>query len=131
MASFLRRLLVLAILAAAVAAAVRALRSQRSGPDVGAGTSAPSWPPMSATDGARPAAEAPAAEPESPPPAPAPSASWVDPTGAGCPDGYTVKATQSGLYHVPGGQFYERSVPVRCYVDAAAAEADGYRAAKR
>jgi len=37
----------------------------------------------------------------------------------------------SGIYHVPGGQFYERTKAERCYVDAAAAEADGYRAARR
>jgi hypothetical protein len=60
-----------------------------------------------------------------------PAVAWVEPTGGACPDGYTVKATQSGLFHLPGGQFYDRSVPVRCYADAAAAEADGYRAAKR
>ena len=38
---------------------------------------------------------------------------------------------QLGIYHLPGGQFYDRTHAERCYVDAAAAEADGYRAAKR
>ena len=48
------------------------------------------------------------------------------------PDGYPVKAnTGSHIYHVPGGQFYERTVPERCYTDPQAAEADGYRAARR
>jgi hypothetical protein len=128
MARLLRRLLVLAILAAAVAAAVRALRSQRGDADVGASTSAPSWPPLSAANGAKPAA---APEPAPPAADSPPAVAWVEPTGGACPDGYTVKATQSGLFHLPGGQFYDRSVPVRCYADAAAAEADGYRAAKR
>jgi hypothetical protein len=42
-----------------------------------------------------------------------------------------VKAKESsGIYHVPGSTFYARTRPERCYVDAAAAEADGYRAAK-
>ena len=48
-----------------------------------------------------------------------------------CPPTHPVKVkTTSGIYHVPGGQFYDRTRPDRCYVDAAAAEADGYRAAK-
>ena len=48
-----------------------------------------------------------------------------------CPLTHPVKANaNSGIYHVPGGQFYERTKAERCYVDAAAAEADGYRAAK-
>ncbi len=51
--------------------------------------------------------------------------------GGGCPLSHPVKANgNSGIYHVPGGQFYERTRAERCYVDAAAAEADGYRAAK-
>jgi hypothetical protein len=45
---------------------------------------------------------------------------------------HPVKAKlSSGIYHLPGGQNYERTKPDRCYVDAAAAEADGLRAAKR
>jgi hypothetical protein len=37
---------------------------------------------------------------------------------------------QSGIFHVPGGRFYDRTVPGRCYTSAEAAEADGYRRAK-
>ena len=49
-----------------------------------------------------------------------------------CPVTHPVKAKlSSGIYHVPGGGNYERTKPDRCYVDAAAAEADGLRAAKR
>ena len=49
-----------------------------------------------------------------------------------CPATHPVKAKlTSGIYHVPGGGNYERTKPDRCYVDAAAAEADGLRAAKR
>ena len=36
----------------------------------------------------------------------------------------------SGIYHLPGGRFYERTVPERCYTAAEGAEADGYRRAK-
>jgi hypothetical protein len=38
---------------------------------------------------------------------------------------------KSRIYHLPGMAAYERTVPDRCYVDAAAAEADGLRIAKR
>ena len=48
------------------------------------------------------------------------------------PEHHPVKAKlASGIFHVPGGQSYDRTLPDRCYVDAAAAEADGFRAAKR
>lgn len=57
---------------------------------------------------------------------------WVEPTGDGtCPTTHLVKAKlESGIFHVPGGQFYERTRPDRCYRDAASAEADGLRQAK-
>ena len=57
---------------------------------------------------------------------------WVEPVDGACPTGYPIKANASShIYHVPGGQFYERTVPERCYTDPQAAEADGYRAARR
>lgn len=57
--------------------------------------------------------------------------SWVLPVDGECPPGYPVKANDnSGIFHVPGGRFYERTKPERCYVDAESAAADGYRAAK-
>jgi micrococcal nuclease len=37
----------------------------------------------------------------------------------------------SKIFHVPGGQSYDRTRPDRCYRDAATAEADGFRRAKR
>jgi hypothetical protein len=53
------------------------------------------------------------------------------PVDGACPPGYPVKANDnSGIFHVPGGRFYDRTVPERCYADAADAVADGYRAAK-
>jgi hypothetical protein len=48
-----------------------------------------------------------------------------------CPPGYPLKAKESsGIFHVPGGRFYERTNPDRCYANAADAEADGYRQSK-
>ncbi len=69
-------------------------------------------------------AGSPAAEPE--------PATWADPVDGACPEGYPIKAkVKSGIFHVPGGVAYERTSPDRCYPTAAAAEADGLRAAKR
>lgn len=89
------------------------------------------------SDGAVLETEAPAAEvapskveapedDEEPPP-------WVDPqVDGGCPPTHMVKAKLSSkIFHVPGGLAYDRTTPDRCYRDAATAEADGFRAAKR
>lgn len=61
-----------------------------------------------------------------------PSVAWVDPQEDGsCPVSHPIKANDnSHIYHEPGGRFYDRTRAERCYVDGAAAEADGYRAAK-
>jgi hypothetical protein len=57
---------------------------------------------------------------------------WVPPLeGGDCPLTHPVKANDnSGIYHVPGGRFYDRTEAVRCYDTPEAASADGYRAAK-
>ena len=58
-------------------------------------------------------------------------APWVLPVDGECPPGYPVKANDnSGIYHLPGGRSYERTVAERCYATAEAAEADGYRQSK-
>lgn len=64
---------------------------------------------------------------------PAAPTGWVLPAADGtCPPDHPIKAKiASGIYHVPGGIFYERTHPDRCYVDGAAAEADGLRPARR
>jgi len=53
----------------------------------------------------------------------------IEPDADGtCPVSHPVKAKlASGIYHEPGGGNYERTKADRCYVDAAAAEADGLR----
>jgi hypothetical protein len=57
----------------------------------------------------------------------------ADPKSDGsCPTGHPVKAKLSSkIFHVPGGGSYERTSADRCYADAAEAEADGLRQAKR
>jgi hypothetical protein len=65
-------------------------------------------------------------------PAPALATAWVAPTERACPATHPVKAkVASGIYHLPGMANYARTTPDRCYADAAAAEADGLRPAKR
>jgi hypothetical protein len=87
-------------------------------------------------------------EPQTPPPATgapksasaaaAPSATtaevaaWVEPEAGACPVSHPVKAkVSSKIFHEPGGLAYDRTTPDRCYRDAATAEADGFRRAKR
>jgi len=57
---------------------------------------------------------------------------WVEATGGACPTSHPVKAKAgSEIFHLPGGASYDRTKADRCYLDAAAAQADGLRAAKR
>ncbi|MFK7423732.1 MULTISPECIES: thermonuclease family protein [Micrococcus] len=81
-----------------------------------------------------------AAEPipeAAPAPAPeaAPAAGDAGPVSGAdsvCPDSHPVKANDnSGIYHMPGQQHYGRTNARHCYASAAAAQADGYRAAQR
>jgi hypothetical protein len=75
-----------------------------------------------------------AVDEEVPGPVAPPSAegAWVLPVGGECPASHPVKAkVVSGIFHLPGMAFYARTSPDRCYVDAAAAEGDGLRRAKR
>lgn len=58
--------------------------------------------------------------------------SWVAPSGDVCPTTHPVKAKlASKIFHLPGMLNYDRTRPDRCYRDAAAAEDDGLRPAKR
>ena len=65
-------------------------------------------------------------------PAGPPSPAWVEAVDGQCPLSHPVKGNaNSRIYHLPGGRFYDTTKAERCFVDAAAAEADGYRASKR
>jgi hypothetical protein len=104
--------------------AVRRARGRRAAPELGPPAE---WPPL------EPALEAPVAAlgdlaaPPARPPAPS-----VAPFADGsCPSTHPGKANRSSkIFHEPGGRFYDRTRAERCYVDAASAAADGYRAAK-
>ena len=98
-----------------------------------------SWPPLVVADDpptdrtVTAFAAAPAPTPPTPSPdSSAPDARWVLPLADGsCPQGYPVKANDnSGIFHVPGGRFYDRTKPARSYAEADGAAADGYRPPK-
>ena len=57
---------------------------------------------------------------------------WLEPADSGaCPAHHPVKAKlASGIFHVPGGANYARTIPDRCYLSPEAAESDGLRASK-
>lgn len=147
----LGRLVVVAAIAAALAALVRVLRGGpapqfSNHPSVNGGPSA--TPDAEPVSGARQAVEPepvivpdPAVEPEpvivSDPTVatgatPDADQTWVAPVEGACPPGHPIKAKlKSAIYHQPGGLAYDRTNPDRCYPDPEAAEADGFRAAKR
>lgn len=57
---------------------------------------------------------------------------WLAPVEGVCPATHPVKGNAgSGIFHVPGGLSYDRTVPERCYATPEDAEADGFRQAKR
>ena len=151
MCKLLRRLFLLALAGGAGYALYTALQARRDEPQ----GDAPEWPPFEAAT-APAAADAPdagttdtdttdaaATETDSSADAgddggDAPEAGetpdrprWVEPVDGQCPDGYPIKGNDdSGIYHVPGGRFYDRTIPERCYADEADAVADGYRRSK-
>lgn len=119
----LRRLMLPAAIAFACGVAAVLLRLRSTGP-----MAAPVWPEFAPMDAANNGSTAP------PPAAHASTTSggWRPPAEDGvAPDGYPVKVkVSSGIFHVPGGRFYDRTLPDRCYPTAVAAEADGYRPSK-
>jgi hypothetical protein len=132
----IRRLSYLGILIGVVVALRKAKAASDARPVVGPPAT---WPPLQPGEPPVAAVGDLAAEPATTPVAvrsgaqasDAAEAAWVPPVDGACPATHPVKANaNSGIYHVPGGQFYERTRTERCYVDTAAAEADGYRAAK-
>ena len=137
--------LLVGLLGGALAAVAKAVQSRTSTPEPApaAWTPLPNAepvvvPPRTTTPTVRTTApiadlqEGPVTPPRGTPAAAAPAAPWVEPVDGGAPASHPIKAKMSsGIYHSPGGLNYERTKPDRCYRDAAAAEADGLRPAKR
>lgn len=101
----------------------------RTGPVQFTATAAPSTTVEPTTEPVAPVASEPAAtEPD----ASEPVGSWVEPVDGVCPITHPIKGNAgSGIFHVPGGMSYDRTIPERCYATEDDAIADGYRKAKR
>jgi hypothetical protein len=122
----MRRWLLRLLLLAGIAAIILFVRRRSSAAKAPA---APAWPPFdNAERRSRVASPGISSIPEDVPP----SQRWSDPVDKACPAGFDVKVKlASGIYHLPGMFAYERTIPDRCYASPDAAEADGFRAAKR
>jgi hypothetical protein len=119
----LRRTVLLTLLALGVGAALSWWRSQATTPTPAQPPQWPDWPAR--TD--EPDAAGDAGEMGD-----ATALAWLPANEDGStPAGHPIKVKESsGIFHVPGGRFYDRTKPDRCYPTAAAAEADGYRRSK-
>jgi len=131
-----RKVLGAGLLAGAAYAVWRTIEANKRDDDVGWEPQPFPFPPQPRNDAAQRPEGAELAS-ERPPAAEVPSAAesergtWVSPNSDACPASHPVKAKMSsGIYHLPGGMNYDRTKPDRCYVDAAAAEADGLRPSK-
>jgi len=122
MMRWLRRLFVLSVLVGVGLGGYQVWNRRRNAP-----SSTPELPPLR-TDTPKPDTAPAAATDES---ATSEAATWKAPVDGKCPDGYPLKANDnSGIFHSPGGRFYDRTVAERCYARAEDAIADGYRPAK-
>ncbi len=110
-ATVLRRTALLTLLTLAVVAAISSLRRRN---ELAEPVAAPEWPEFDRIESG------------------APATTWVPAAGDDVvPDGFPVKVkVSSGIFHVPGGRFYERTKADRWYATTGAAEADGYRRSK-
>ena len=75
--------------------------------------------------------------PASPPSTTTPNGSGNSPPASGnsCPANAPIKGNVSSsgelIYHVPGGQYYDRTKPEQCFASTSDAEAAGYRPSQR
>jgi hypothetical protein len=62
---------------------------------------------------------------------PKPTSNRAAPRGKSCPASHPIKGNaDSGIYHVPTGAYYGRTVPEACFKSESAAKAAGYRKSK-
>ena len=133
MRRFLKRVLKLGVLAGVGYAVWRYFEKQRSDSGVGWEPQPFPYPPQPrTTEETQADAPAPVEPAGASAAAPGADAAWIEPNGDTCPATHPVKAKLSSkIFHVPGGQSYDRTRPDRCYRDPAAAESDGLRQAAR
>ena len=141
--SWVRRVLGAGAIAGAAYAVWRAIEANRPAGDTDWEPQPFPFPPQPRTadvTNPRAAAESDVSppEPSAPVTVPSPAAPkvvpkpWIDASAGTCPTSHPVNvARTSKVFHVPGGQLYDRTTADRCYRDPAAAEADGLRQSKR
>lgn len=56
---------------------------------------------------------------------------WNCPADQPIKGNFTTYSGEVCIYHIPGGQFYERTKPERCYATAGDAQRDGCRPSRR
>ena len=61
----------------------------------------------------------------------APASQWDCPKDHPIKGNFTTYSGEPCIYHVPGGAFYGKTKPERCYASEAEAKKDGCRASKR
>ncbi len=87
-------------------------------------------PPEPAASAAPPASSPPAQAAQSRPGVP-PQDAYSCPVSHPIKGNFTTYSGERCIYHVPGGQFYGRTTPERCYATAADAVKDGCRRSRR
>ena len=124
----IKRILKLAVITAIVGALVSWFRSRSSEEDENSEEEDLPWPPIRTNE---PESTSTVVEPNDG--SPVEPREWLSCDESGnCPESHPIKAKDSsGLYHIPGGNIYERTIPDRCYATLEAAEADGYRQSQR
>ena len=60
-----------------------------------------------------------------------PISAWECPSTHRIKGNFTTYSGERCIYHVPGGRFYDKTKPERCYATPGDAKADGCRASKR
>ena len=124
----IKRILKLAVVTAIVGALVSWFRSRSSEEDENSEEEDLPWPPIRTNE-----TESTSTVVEPNDGSPVEPREWLSCDESGnCPESHPIKAKDSsGLYHIPGGNIYERTIPDRCYATLEAAEADGYRQSQR
>jgi hypothetical protein len=60
-----------------------------------------------------------------------PESAWTCPAPQPIKGNFTTSSGERCIYHVPGGQFYDKTKPERCYATEEAARQDGCRRSRR
>lgn len=88
-------------------------------------------PPPEPGASAAPPASSPSAQAAQSRPGVFPQDAWTCPLTHAIKGNFTTYSGERCIYHVPGGQFYNRTKPERCYTTGDEAVKDGRRRSRR